>query len=516
MKKNKLLYYINHKNLIGEIEHYGYVYSLKKLILTYIATLVTGLLLAYLFRLHITGYIVIVLFLILITPKLVIQAYRTMYEQRKFSDASKYIEKMLYYFKAHNKIITALSDASEIFPEGEMKDVINKAIDYIYNQDEDALEAEEYNYLKNYKPITIKPIEEKALKLIELKFPTKRINRLHKFFLQVEQNGGNPDLGIELLLNDREDWVNKIVNEQKDKAYARKIFVILSLCLMVIALAILYYPLKNSSLNFDLSSNFIVRAASTLTIILTMVLYVKFNKIIEKSWFNDDISKYATAEYYYKITNYDMKKSKRNSLIYALATLVITICLYAITKSYVIIIMGLLITIFMYSSAEIGYNVGKKQLTSDISSAFTDWIIEVALLMQFNNVVTSIADSYDNTPEVLKPEVEKMLISLGDTPTSSVPFNDFCIFFNLQNINDTMDTLYSVMSASGSDVHKELHNIFKQTRIQTKTINEQKRSNKDAVNKLYINYEILIVCGLLLIDMIFYFYGFIGNLLSII
>ena len=40
------------------------------------------------------------------------------------------------------------------------------------------------------------------------------------FFIKVEENGGNPDLGIELMLNDRDDWVSSIVNEQKDKAYA--------------------------------------------------------------------------------------------------------------------------------------------------------------------------------------------------------------------------------------------------------------------------------------------------------
>ena len=99
----------------------------------------------------------------MITPKLIAQVYKTMYEQRRFSDASKYIEKMLYYFKAHNKIITALSDASLIFPEGEMKDTILQAVDYIYNQDDSILDKETREYFKNdFTATSTRIVEEKA------------------------------------------------------------------------------------------------------------------------------------------------------------------------------------------------------------------------------------------------------------------------------------------------------------------------------------------------------------------
>lgn len=324
--------YLNNKNLIGEIEHYGYVYSVKKLVLTYVLMLASGIIAAYLFRLHLAGYIAISVYLLLITPKLIAQAYKTMYEQRRFSDASKYIEKMLYYFKAHNKIITALSDASLIFPEGEMKDTILQAVDYIYNQDDSIFDKETREYFKNdFTATSTRTVEEKALKIIELKFPNKRIKRMHSFFIKVEENGGNPDLGIELMLNDRDDWVSSIVNEQKDKAYARKIFIGLSVAILLVALVILYLPIKNKSLNFDISQSSAVRVVSTVVIIFTINLYSKINKAIEKSWFNDENSKYATSEYYYKVVNYDFKKEKRKALTYTAITLAITILLYVIS-----------------------------------------------------------------------------------------------------------------------------------------------------------------------------------------
>lgn len=37
--KESRLYYLNHKNLIGEIENYGYVFKFRKLLFTYLCVL---------------------------------------------------------------------------------------------------------------------------------------------------------------------------------------------------------------------------------------------------------------------------------------------------------------------------------------------------------------------------------------------------------------------------------------------------------------------------------------------
>ena len=89
-KKKNRFFYLNHKNLIGEIEQYGYVYSLKNLIITYLSVIAGSILTAFLFKLHAAGYIVIAVFGVLITPFLIRNSYKALYEQRRFSDASKF------------------------------------------------------------------------------------------------------------------------------------------------------------------------------------------------------------------------------------------------------------------------------------------------------------------------------------------------------------------------------------------------------------------------------------------
>ena len=196
--------------------------------------------------------------------------------------------------------------------------------------------------------------------------------------------------------------------------------------------------------------------------------------------------------------------------------LAITILLYVISYSNVILILGLLIAVFMYFSSSLGYKVGKAQVSREVQAEFADWIMEVALRIQFSNVVAAIADSYDTAPDILKPEIEKLLTELGETPTSPEPYNNFCKFFNFEDIGIVMNTLYSVMSASGSDVDKELSTIFSQNRKQANTVSEQQRKNKDARNKLYCYWEILACCALLLTDMAFYALYFIDGITSII
>ena len=141
-RKNKesRLYYLNHKNLIGEIENYGYVFKFKKLLITYLCVLAGCILAGWLYKLPLYGYAVIIVFALLQTPFLIRNYYKSLYEQRRFSDASKYVERMLYYFKAKGKILDALIDAEKVFPDGHMKDCIHNAVRHIQDTvDENAV-----------------------------------------------------------------------------------------------------------------------------------------------------------------------------------------------------------------------------------------------------------------------------------------------------------------------------------------------------------------------------------------
>ena len=88
--------------------------------------------------------------------------------------------------------------------------------------------------------VTNGSVEERALKIIEDKYPNKRLKRMHAFFISVEKNGGSADLGTEVQLNDREDWVSDVVARQKEKNRLKRVFIVFSVFVILFCLAFLY------------------------------------------------------------------------------------------------------------------------------------------------------------------------------------------------------------------------------------------------------------------------------------
>ena len=147
--------------------------------------------------------------------------------------------------------------------------------------------------------------------------------------------------------------------------------------------------------------------------------------------------------------------------------------------------------------------MGKKQLAKRMQAAFSDWVMQITLLMQFNNVPVSIAQSYDTAPGILKPEIREMLVALDAEPTSPVPYNNFGKNVNLSSVNEVMNTLYSVQNAFGADVEREIDAIFEQNRKLNESISEQHRKDKKAANEIYLFLEVGAGCVLLIVDLVF-------------
>lgn len=129
--------------------------------------------------------------------------------------------------------------------------------------------------------------------------------------------------------------------------------------------------------------------------------------------------------------------------------------------------------------------------------------MQITLLMQFNNVPVSIAQSYDTAPGILKPEIREMLVALDAEPTSPVPYNNFGKNVNLSSVNEVMNTLYSVQNAFGADVEREIDAIFEQNRKLNESISEQHRKDKKAANEIYLFLEVGAGCVLLIVDLVF-------------
>lgn len=465
-KKKGWLYYINHKNLISEIENYGYVFNLKKLIFTYIFVIGGCIFAGILYKLPTYGYAVILILALLQTPFLIINYYKGLYEQRKFSDTSKYIERMLYYFKANRKILNSLIDVEKVFPNGQMKASIHKAIEYIENKFESN-------------------VERGGLNIIEHEYGCSRIVRLHNFLLDIEYNGGDAQMGIDALLKDRQIWTDTKVLFQKEKRNIKTCGIVSILVSLSMCLVTLYIPSIVKMQNIDISSSGIVQVSAICLILYFLRLYRNLDKKLCKNLVEDKVN--HMPEYYEKMyityINYDIAKIKNKCIILSTIPALLGFAAYVITKNPVCIAAGILIIVLIVSYPELNYKLTFKAIKSSIQEEFPMWIIQIALNMQNNNVAMSVAKTYDTAPGILRPAIAKFLTELEKMPESVEPYNNFLSELNITEVNEVMGILYSIRSGAGGDIEREFKTILEKNNKLLERAEKSKNEDKISIMK---------------------------------
>jgi hypothetical protein len=499
--KRNLFYYLNQKNLILELKQYGHVLSLKELFYSYLKMVLLGIVAAYLFKLPLYGYIIIVTVSLILVPGQILCFYRSIHEQRKFSDISLYIEKMLYYFGKSKEIYTSLLDVIKAFPEGKIHQSIDEAIEIIEKGNQS-------------------DFKQNALKCIEKEFPNSRVRTLHNFMLNVEE-GGDAQLGVDMLLEDRNLWTSRTIFYQREKQFIQKNVVIAIILTFGLCLTTLYLPsfIKGMEI-IDISENIIVQWSAIVLIIFLFYFYTKTNKKLNNNWVEYDLLQNGEKieKQYEEFIKIDLKKEKTKSYIYAAACSVITLIFFLIIKSKIVLLVGVPLIFFFLKVYKIGYKIEKKNIGKQISKAFPMWLLNIALLKQGKkgSVISAIVNSYSTAPPILKPAIKRMLNELNEDATSAEPFNNFLSEFSISEVREAMSTLYGISEGSGGDIEKEFREIIKKTNKYLDQEEKQKNEDRQALMDTYIMGPALMGSFKLIVDMLVLLLSFMSSTGSII
>lgn len=482
-----LFYYLNPMHLMELVEGYGFIYSIKKILASYMIAIVAGIAISVLYKLNVIQGVVVCFMAIFATPFIIRNTFKVIYQQNRFTQVNKYIEKMLYYFETSGKILVALKDMLHLFPSGEMREALEDAIEHIETSSSQ------------------KDITEEALLMIEEKFPCGRLRTLHGFLLSVERNGGNSDTAIDLLLKDRNLWADRVLDTQKRKNVVKTNIVISIILTLILCLSIIYLPsmiASNIALP-DITSYGIVSWTAVILIGILLVLYIKGDNKLCIDWLDDDdIWDEEQAEKEYNaVVKYDSTSGFRESLIWALGAFIVSLILMLFLKNTIMLVVGMCLVVFMLNQHTIGHNLAKKKIEKAIEKAFPTWLMSVSLLMQTENVRMAIRESYYGAPSILKPALLKLIEDLDKKPDSEEPFNDFLAYFHMPEISDAMSTLYSLSNGSGGDADTEFRNIVNRILKMMDRAEEIKNDDKIAVLGIYVSAPSLIGALKLIIDM---------------
>lgn len=389
------------KKLSDELVKYGYVFSLPKMIITYLLMVVFTILLGLFFQLDAVFIVALCICACLMLPLYIKNYNYNRYQQQRFSDVNVYMEQFMYSFMKTGKILSTLYDVRELFLKGKMCDVINKSIKYIKDTYEES------------------DVEGKALEIISDEYQYEGLKTMHGFALSVEANGGAYISCMQLILEARRMWADRVYEQMKIRKH-QKVLVLMSIITSLILCSVLYY--MSDRMDVSVGSEMISQIVTFVVIFLDMWIYYLADRKLSVDFLEEDnkddeimVAKYKRFQKY---------KEKP-------------------------------------SSHYLSIRIARKQLTRAFEKEFPRWLLQVSLLLQSENVQVAIFKSLKDAPRLMQDELAKLILELKSEPTSMKPYNNFLEDYNMPEVRSAMKMLFSLSEGTGANASDQIEDIIR-------------------------------------------------------
>ena len=406
----------------------------------------------------------------------------------RFYEVSNYIDTLLYAFVKEVKVVLAMSDVSQTLPQGEMKVLGKKALDYMQ--------------------MTFDEIEvlEAALAMIEKAYPCQRIKDVHQFMLHVEYYGGDIERPVSLLLADKGRWERRI-QEAIAERNKRFIDIILSVAAALFICGVVGYLLV---MDVDITSQWFVQLFSVMVIVINDGIILKAQKYLMVDWISLQLTE--NEEYYIKkmheFKNYDEKKERKLSIALGCAGIGGVIFFILLKKEW-LVLAGLLLTLLFINQHRVGRTLLRKRLMKEIKYAFPNWLLDLVLLLQSENVQMALEKSKEHVPGVLKEELYLLTDRLMLQPEASEPYHMFLKEFQIPEVHSAMGILYSLSIGNSGNADKQISELVE------KNLALLDHTERDLLNNassgMYVLFLLPVVVASfkLIVDMVFMMLAFV-------
>lgn len=459
---------LNPKNLQKEIDEYGYSFSQGKYMALIAGAIAGAVFCGIAFSLKWYFIVAIAVCGILCIPSLLLSGYKNMYEHKRFLDISDYMEQILYSFRATNKILYALKDTQTLYETGgKMHETIQKTIDYIENGKEEG------------------DLYREAFSIIEETYPCKRLRSIHEYLKSVEENGGENEGTIDLLLQDKAVWADNIILLQEDKKKARK-NIFLSIIVTIILAQIFHAVYRSMPMEYSIVDHMVTQTATTIYLILNILIFKKANKELSKSWIErEGTDEKKILRYYEMVMGYDEQKERKKSLRYAAPCFIAVLPFLIVGKVYLVVgaIAG---GILLMNQHRIGYRTAYDVIVQEINQTFPGWLMNMALLLQANNVQVSISKTIPYAPAVLQADLQKLIEGLKKNPDSVEPYLEFLSMFKLSSVQSAMKMLYAISESGTGDAQTQINVLVQRnSKLLDKAEKLQNEKNLAGMNGIF-------------------------------
>ncbi len=415
-------------------------------------------------------------------------AARKNLQEKRFYEAAAYMEAVLYAFSREGKIETALADVSASLPDGNMRKSVESALEHIHMTfDESDVAAD-------------------ALKIIGQEYNCGRLRVIHDFMLRVESHGGGIERQTGLLLEDKNRWEMRVKKAMHERQKMYRDVVMSIAASLVICGMTLYLPV----MNMDISGNLLVQGLTVFVILLDDVILFGAQRYLAQDWLTIDLPDEEDDEKkMQEYKQYDPRKEKRLSIVLSVAAGAFTAVCFALGKEWLAAFAAFLFLICL-NQHKIGHFLQRKRLTKSIKSAFPNWLMELALLLQSENVQVALDQSREHVPAVLSGELEDMTERLAISPEEAWPYHEFLKDFALPEVSAAMSLLYSLSVGNSSDADRQLAKLIEKNHEMLDTAETERMKEKNS--GLYLLFLAPVLTGSLklVVDMAVFMLSFLS------
>lgn len=441
---------LNPRNLAKEVHIYGYNYSWKMHLLLNICSLLGIAAIGLLFQMQPVYLSVIVVVALLVLPLMIRDTYKRAYEQKRFADVTTYMEQMLYSFQKSQKITSALQETREIFEEGQMRDCINQALAYL-----------EEGWAR-----TEKGVLREALELIEIPYRCAKITVVHELLVHGEEYGGDMENSIILLLNDLEVWKRNGYKLQANKKKSHTDNLVSIVAATILSAVVLYvldgmsnlFPGKTSVQIMQVTA---IQLSSVLFILYMLYIVLKSMRSLTDNWLEKQSmqNERVLLRSYEMVTYYDEANEKKKSLFMTGIFLLLGAVAIFFHHRWGGILCIILAAVMLLQH-KIGYNMAKKEVHNEMYLALPQWLMQIALLLQSNNVQVSIVKSMESAPAVLQEELALLMKRLEEEPGNLKSYTDFCKDFDVPEAQSCMKMLHAISESGTGNAKIQINNLI--------------------------------------------------------
>lgn len=432
--------------------------------------------------------VIIVIFAITVIPFVIKAWIKQKRSFVKFDQLCNYLTNIIPIFLQKTKVRFVLGELYEIC-EGEIKNVILEAIEYIDNTKDDP------ELIKN------------GLRIIEKKFNNSRLESIHKFMLTVENTNSKTHKDIaENLNNDIEEWIKRTYSFQKDLKNRQTKILLLCIATLVMNVLFVYVYVSNDYFKGFINNDYYQLSTFIFIIFVLMIISIIVIKL-NGEWLINDVKTINEERNKDKYRYYKSGKRKLNYIDFIFVLLIVITIVYFIYigNKYVCCYLLLILSLLLTKNTR-KFEIAKRHIKKQFTIEFPIWLREVSLSLGNYTVLNAIENSLTSVSYGLRRELRTFLNEAKKDPTSIKHYNDFLKEYKIDEVRSSMRVLYAVNSDTKLEMKERVAKLI--SRNQELLAKSEALRNYDSIGGIEaIGYLPTIIFSIhMMISMVIMFY----------